>query len=119
MYVLFAVLVAVVVFTVVALLLGRGRLLEDEPPVVAGPDLGGERPLTAEDLAGLRFAVVARGYRMDQVDETVNRLRGELAERDARIAARDARIAELEDTVRRWGSPEMVQRPRPMWDEND
>ncbi|NDL59749.1 DivIVA domain-containing protein [Phytoactinopolyspora mesophila] len=110
MYVLFAVLIAAVVFMVVALTLGRGQLLEDEPPVVVGPELG-EQPLTADDLAGLRFAVVARGYRMNQVDDVLARVRAELAERDARIA-------ELEDTVRRWGAPEMVRRPRPVWDED-
>lgn len=42
-----------------------------------------------EDVDRLRFSLGLRGYRMDQVDEVLDRLRDELA-------AKDARIAELE-----------------------
>ncbi len=45
------------------------------------------RPLAAEDLKGLRFGVAWRGYAMDQVDDLIDRLAAEIAERDARIAA--------------------------------
>ena len=41
------------------------------------------------DVDRLRFSLGLRGYRMDQVDEVLDRLRDELA-------ARDARITELE-----------------------
>lgn len=34
--------------------------------------------LTGEDLRGLRFAVVTRGYSMQQVDELIDRLAGQL-----------------------------------------
>jgi DivIVA domain-containing protein len=37
-----------------------------------------DRWLGAEDLAGLRFAVVPRGYAMDQVDQVINRLGAQL-----------------------------------------
>ncbi len=43
------------------------------------------RPLAAADLKALRFGVAWRGYAMDQVDDLVDRLAAEIAERDARI----------------------------------
>ena len=47
------------------------------------PDL----PLTAEDIRELRFGVTLRGYSMAQVDDVLERLGREIAERDAEIAA--------------------------------
>lgn len=44
------------------------------------------------DIDRLRFSLGLRGYRMDQVDEVLDRLRDELA-------GKDARIAELESSV--------------------
>ena len=46
-----------------------------------------DRPLTAEDLRTLRFGVTLRGYAMAQVDDVLERLGREIAERDAEIAA--------------------------------
>jgi len=38
-------------------------------------DLGlPERPLTADDIAGLRFRTSARGYRMEDVDKALERV---------------------------------------------
>ncbi len=42
------------------------------------------------DVDRLRFSLGLRGYRMDQVDEVLDRLRDELAARDARIAELEA-----------------------------
>ncbi|MGH3498872.1 MAG: DivIVA domain-containing protein [Nocardioidaceae bacterium] len=41
-----------------------------------------DRPLTAEDLAAVRFTTAARGYRMSEVDALLVRLRVELSARD-------------------------------------
>jgi DivIVA domain-containing protein len=38
-------------------------------------------PLTDADLAGMRFTQTLRGYAMDEVDDFIERLRGELAAR--------------------------------------
>lgn len=57
-------------------------------------DLPGDRELTGEDLQRLRFGVALRGYSMAQVDDVLDRLSGELAERDRRIARLEARLAE-------------------------
>ncbi|AIY01483.1 hypothetical protein ART_1884 [Arthrobacter sp. PAMC 25486] len=42
------------------------------------------------DVDRLRFSLGLRGYRMDQVDEVLDRLRDELAARDARITELEA-----------------------------
>lgn len=46
-------------------------------------DLPADRPLRAGDLQSLRFGMTFRGYSMRQVDEVLDRLTRELAERDA------------------------------------
>ncbi|WP_114558400.1 DivIVA domain-containing protein [Desertihabitans aurantiacus] len=53
-----------------------------------------DRHWSGADLDALRFSTALRGYRMDQVDEVVDRLARELDRRDARIA-------ELEETLAR------------------
>jgi DivIVA domain-containing protein len=65
---------------------GRGDGLEPAPVDAPPPGLPTDGPLTAADIAGLRFRVVLRGYRMDEVDEALDRLAAELSARDARIA---------------------------------
>ncbi len=88
------VLAGIAVITVVALLaVGRlGELPETEPDraPVALPD---DRPLQREDVDSVRFAVGVRGYRMDEVDDVLDRLSVEVAERDARIAELEQRLA--------------------------
>jgi DivIVA domain-containing protein len=44
-------------------------------------------PVSPDDVDGLRFSLALRGYRMDEVDAALHRLREELADRDARLAA--------------------------------
>jgi DivIVA domain-containing protein len=63
----------------VAALAGLTEPLPNLPPVLL-PD----RP-RAVDIDQLRFSVAFRGYRMDQVDEVLDRLRAELAAREAEI----------------------------------
>jgi DivIVA domain-containing protein len=40
------------------------------------------RPLTADDLAEVRFSTAVRGYRMDEVDAFIDRLRADLIARE-------------------------------------
>ena len=84
MWVVFVVTAAVVVFVVAAVAAGRGDGLATAPPDRA-PDPLPEGPLSADDVAGARFAVGLRGYRMDQVDAVLVRLQAELVRRDERI----------------------------------
>lgn len=95
---IFLVLVAIAVLGAVAFALVGGRrpgrqdttpdddftgLVEPSPslPAVLLPD----EP-NAADVGAIRFAPALRGYRMDQVDEVLDRLAGALEERDATIA---------------------------------
>ncbi|PZF80757.1 cell division protein DivIVA [Jiangella anatolica] len=78
-------------FGAVLLVLGRGDLLR--PEVVGGEPV----PLPAgavgaDEIAEVRFSIVHRGYRMDQVDAVLDRLQRELAWRDHRLAELEARI---------------------------
>jgi DivIVA domain-containing protein len=51
------------------------------------PDTGlpADRAMSPADVDALRFSMAPRGYRMGEVDEAMNRLRDELAGRDAEI----------------------------------
>lgn len=73
---------------------GRDKLPRDlpaasglvEPTPNLPPVLLPDRP-AASDIGRLRFSLGLRGYRMDQVDEVLDRLAEALAERDALIEA--------------------------------
>ena len=96
-------LAGIVLITVVALLaVGRLGELPDTTPDRAPLALPEDRPMVKADVDDVRFATGLRGYRMDEVDEVLDRLADE-------VSARDARIAELEDRVARMGVP----RPAP------
>ena len=85
---------AIAVIAVVALLavgrLGELADVEGDRAPLALPD---DRPLDGEDVDGVRFAVGLRGYRMDEVDDVLDRLSDDLAARDARIAELESHLA--------------------------
>uniref|UniRef100_UPI000AAB4223 DivIVA domain-containing protein n=1 Tax=Streptomyces albus TaxID=1888 RepID=UPI000AAB4223 len=54
--------------------------LADVPPDLLDEPLPAERPVTHADVAGLRLAIGLRGYRMDQVDDVLDRLGAEPVE---------------------------------------
>ncbi|MGI8802523.1 MAG: DivIVA domain-containing protein [Solirubrobacteraceae bacterium] len=74
--------VIVVVSALVVVAVMRGEQMrpayDDRRDVVVPAD----RPLTADDLATVRFTTAVRGYRMSEVDALLARLRAELAERE-------------------------------------
>jgi len=80
-----AVVVAAVTLAVVGGGEGTGPLPEAAPERLHDP-LPPDRPLDRADIDRLRFPLAARGYRMTDVDDALNRVAAELAERDARIA---------------------------------
>ncbi len=85
MTLVFTLLALAVLGLVVAVALGwiGGGL---DAPVSSLPDIGlPEGEVAPPDLDRLRFAPALRGYRMDQVDQTLDRLAEELARRDAEI----------------------------------
>ena len=66
---------------------GRGGELSREEPDRPPVRLPQDRMVDAIDINRLRFPVAFRGYRMDEVDRVLDRLAGELAERDRQIDA--------------------------------
>lgn len=85
MYVVFVAVAAVVVFAVAASAVGRGDGLEEPFPDMEHPYLPDGR-VEAPDIDDVHFAVSFRGYRMEQVDSVLDRLAGQLVERDRHIA---------------------------------
>ena len=69
---------------------GGGHMSE---PVPDRPDLAlpTDRFIDAQDLDQVRFSVGARGYRMDEVDDMLDRLAREVEVREARIAELEGR----------------------------
>lgn len=81
-------------------LLATGRMRGELPDVVTGRSLEGlpESPvgaLTPEQVGDVRIDQSLRGYRMDEVDELVDRLTAEIAARDEVIADQGAELASL------------------------
>ena len=85
---------------IVLALTGRIRWAEPaaEPVSTVPPVLLPADP-SAQDVARLRFTVAVRGYRMDQVDQTLHRLAVALGERDRRIAELEAARPTISDTA--------------------
>jgi hypothetical protein len=91
-------LVAVVAAVAMAVL-GDGGALRDSEPDRIDDRLPPDRPLVRTDIDGVRLPIAVRGYRMLDVDEVLDRLGAELAERDARIAELEATLAGAQATA--------------------
>ncbi|MDX3240225.1 DivIVA domain-containing protein [Streptomyces sp. ME03-5709C] len=85
-------LVAVVAAVALAVL-GDGAVLRDVEPDRVDDRLPPERPVGRADVDRLRLPVTVRGYRMVDVDDVLDRLGAELAQRDAHIADLEAALA--------------------------
>ncbi|MEU3708928.1 DivIVA domain-containing protein [Streptomyces catenulae] len=105
-FLLIAMVVVVAVVTLVVVGGERGGLRDAEPEQLYDP-LPQERPLTRADIDAVRFAVTARGYRMNDVDDALDRIGAELAERDARIAELEAALAGFHAAS--MGAPELIR----------
>lgn len=64
---------------------GRGGGLHASEPDRSPTGVLREGQLTRSDVDRLRFTLAFRGYRMDEVDDVLDRLVAELERRDARI----------------------------------
>jgi DivIVA domain-containing protein len=73
---------------------GLGSMAAEPTRDVFRQDLPTDRDLDAQDLRRLRFGVTLRGYAMGQVDDVLDRLSDEIADRDRRIADLQAVLAE-------------------------
>lgn len=89
-YLIIAVVVAAVVFLIASLAFGRGEELAALPPD-ATPTWLPEGPIAGDDVRAIRFSQVLRGYRMSEVDWTLQRAADELDVLRARVAELEAR----------------------------
>jgi DivIVA domain-containing protein len=89
------VVVAVVVFVVAALAVGRFDRMSSAPPDAAPRGLPAHGPVTAPAVAGVRLNMAFRGYRMSEVDALIARLADEVAWRDQELARRDDELVRL------------------------
>jgi DivIVA domain-containing protein len=78
------VLLGIAALTGIAVLLGMSESPLSSEPVDRPDDGLPDRPLTSHDVGGLRFRVGLRGYRMDDVDQALDRLRDALREAEER-----------------------------------
>jgi len=65
---------------------GRGSAMPDVEPDRAPLGVLPPDAVGPPEVERLRFSLAFRGYRMDEVDDVLDRLTAELAARDARIA---------------------------------
>jgi DivIVA domain-containing protein len=88
-------LLSAILVIAVGAMLAVGRLgeLPDVEPDRAPLALPDDRPMGRQDVDGVRFAVGMRGYRMDEVDDVLDRLATEVDQRDAKIAELESRLA--------------------------
>lgn len=90
-WLIIAVMVLVVGAAALVALGGGGSLPEAERDRLS-VRLPLDRPLVRSDVDTLRFPMALRGYRMDEVDDVLDRLGAELALRDGRVAELDAAL---------------------------
>ena len=83
-YLVVAVVVAAVVYLFAVLVFGRGEELAPLPRN-ATPTWLPSGPIEGDDVRAVRFAQVARGYRMSEVDWTLRRVATELDRLRARV----------------------------------
>jgi DivIVA domain-containing protein len=85
----FAVLIVLAMGGVAAVAAGQGARLgpsyDDRPDV----RLPADRPVTGQDLRGLRFTTAVRGYRASEVDALIDRLAAQLDGHDDQHGGRD------------------------------
>ena len=100
MPILLGVLVSVaVIFAVFAVTLGRGGSMTQFQPDWPGRPLPQERTVRAADVSEAKFSLAFRGYRMAEVDDALDRLAAEIAERDEAILRLSGRPFESQRTT--------------------
>lgn len=112
MFWVIVVAMAVVVGGAALVALGGGGSMPEAAPDRISARLPQDRPLGKADVDELRLPMALRGYRMDEVDDVLDRLGAELAYRDARIAELEAG-AQLRGAVEAGDAPDPAAEPLP------
>jgi DivIVA domain-containing protein len=105
-FLLIAMVVVIAAVTLAVVGGGEDGVLPEAPPEQLVDPLPVSRPVAPSDIEALRLPVVARGYRMADVDDVLDRLAVEIMERDARIAELRSRV----DGTTAPASPEQAPR---------
>jgi len=85
---------------------GRGDSMSEVYDDRPDTSLPAGRPLTADDLRGVRINTGVRGYRMDEVDALLSRIEAEMIERENRDDVRVVRPPEVETAPEEDPAPE-------------
>ncbi|MFF2146662.1 DivIVA domain-containing protein [Kitasatospora sp. NPDC058190] len=112
MFWVIVVAMAVVVGGAALVALGGGGSMPEAVPDRIAARLPQDRPLSKTDVDDLRLPMAVRGYRMDEVDDVLDRLGAELAYRDSRIAELEA-AAHLRGAVEATTAPDPGAEPLP------
>ncbi len=114
MFWVIVVAMAVVVGGAALVALGGGGSLPEAVHDRIAVRLPQERPLSRADVDEIRLPMAVRGYRMDEVDDVLDRLGAELAYRDSRIAELEAAVAVREGVQAGAGSLAPVPGSEPL-----
>jgi DivIVA domain-containing protein len=95
--VVIAVTVGAVVFGVMTLISGGDPGLTPVDPDSRARPLPGDRPLAEQDVSHVTFDLAWRGYRMDQVDRTLQRLAYDIGYKTELIGVLEAEISALRE----------------------
>ncbi|MBV6700818.1 DivIVA domain-containing protein [Kitasatospora aureofaciens] len=112
MFWVIVVAMAVVVGGAALVALGGGGSMPEAVQDRPSARLPQDRPLSKTDVDDLRLPMAVRGYRMDEVDDVLDRLGAELAYRDSRIAELEA-AAHLRGAVEATTGPDAGAEPLP------
>ena len=107
MFWLILVVIVLVVGAAALVALGGGGSLPDAERDRLAPHLPDDRALNRADVDELRFPMALRGYRMDEVDDVLDRMGAELTHRDTRIAELETALAAALDAP--YGSEKPVE----------
>ena len=89
--------VAALVFGVVALISGEDPGLSNAEPDSRAVPLPNDRPLGESDLTDVRFDTGVRGYRMEQVDRALRRTAYDLGYKEEMIGVLEAEVTALRE----------------------
>jgi hypothetical protein len=92
-----AVTVGAVVFGVMTLVTGGDPGLRPAEPDTRAKPLPSDRPLVEGDIGRVTFDVAWRGYRMDQIDQTLRRLAYDIGYKSELIEVLEAEITALRE----------------------
>ncbi|WP_412126599.1 DivIVA domain-containing protein [Streptomyces xinghaiensis] len=106
-FLLIALVVVVAAVTLAVVGGDDGAALPDAEPDRLADPLPLSRPVSRADVETVRFPVAVRGYRMTDVDDVLDRLAAELAERDARIAELETALAGARAAA--FGAPDLFR----------